>query len=1338
MSLFKKLAKNNIGLSLVELIITIALMSIVSVAIGSAIVSATTNYRRNSEEVAIQQDVQNITNIIANMIFDSVEANNTGNEGGENLSNLFILSSTGVYYSISCSGGKLFYGESTTGYPAVSSLTKVLAENVSAFSANTSTYSHDYIVKISLAVNSQTTDKTMMTSFAVTSRNAEGGNNLTITDINGAVIAIDTMAVIEPNQVIDIPYEVLTSGNVDDTSIKLIDVTTVYGKPIVMTAALATNAEGKSVVRITANDEKNDIVRIKVRTNAKYTDDEGNEHPFDEKVIKVYVRRVTKIDAGGAQTNQADYANCKAGSKYEVSAAITAINGDRFYTFKTDNDYVNTYKLVWTVTGNTEKMTGVTNPAGGSNVSGNIVCDDATKKWKFTINSDFAPGEYITFTCRALHSDGTFETLTTNKTGLPYGEFEDSWTLTTGFFDNINDKDFKRANDDTNWVTPAGFDNMDNLILKYYVRNTPEYLAKVAQLEAADAVGYDIENKLLQYKKDNGLETGISGIESAMLTAAKAKYDFNFCVFGSVGTPNVDTGVCSWSRYITLQPKGGTNYRIDKALSYMMDSDKEYQFEFLACLTYVEKANTSNKYVLWPNYNKVLETNMGFKEAGYQASPLWGPQEGSAATLSFSGNNLVVSSSNFITKTSEGISAGEPYASYARTMGIGKGDFYFKEDSALGIVEEAPTAGSVYDPIILMLGMGAGYTINIDKAHMTGLGSNEFMHVDGILQYQRSDGTWVTLDDSVKSGTPNYKARTGNYINMGDGWIAVYCSEAKYEDVLFRVLFTESNRPKAYVKTAEGAFSTNLYMTTDSRGNLSANYTVIYDNPKVGYTYPLYDLSQDKGILYFKVADTNGTFGNGAGSLYPITLDPNGGTVSKTKITIYTGQKVENLVDPVREHYNFAGWFTAKDGGTEISNGSSFDSLGGAKTLYAHWTEKDKVTVTLDANGGKNPTPSTFTVYVGETLTGLKDATHSDNTKKFIGWFTAADGGEMVINGASYDVVKDTPTLYAHYRDKQSITINLNTCNKGSVAGGVTTITVIEDGKVPTLPNVTPYSQTSLFTGWATAENGGSGFATGMDYADVVGITTIYAQYNDNPDVIVLDYNDGTGKTGTALYTENGTKIGQLPTASRNGYDFIGWFDSPTDGKKYNSYDWTGSRTVSKLYAVYYPKTLLLNANGGSVSPSQASINNGQIQNLPTPNRNGYVFIGWNTSADGSGVNVNSYSSYSNIIGVTTLYALWTEPQYSVSVKYNGVVPRWGSNKKEYEITIQNTGTVNVSSFNINVGSGAVFHSADNVNSPTANGSVWTFTPYNAITPGNSILIRVYINEGTGTIDGKG
>ncbi|MBQ3899385.1 MAG: hypothetical protein II741_06050, partial [Lachnospiraceae bacterium] len=108
MSLFKKLSKNNIGLSLVELIITIALMSIVSVAIGSAIVSATTNYRRNSEEVAIQQDVQNITNIIANMIFDSVEANNTGNEGGENLSNLFILSSTGVYYSISCTGGKLY------------------------------------------------------------------------------------------------------------------------------------------------------------------------------------------------------------------------------------------------------------------------------------------------------------------------------------------------------------------------------------------------------------------------------------------------------------------------------------------------------------------------------------------------------------------------------------------------------------------------------------------------------------------------------------------------------------------------------------------------------------------------------------------------------------------------------------------------------------------------------------------------------------------------------------------------------------------------------------------------------------------------------------------------------------------------------------------------------------------------------------------------------------------------------------------------------------------------------------------------------------------------------
>ena len=76
MKVIKKLLNDHKGLSLVELIVTVAIMALVSAGVATAVISATRNYSRGNSEVDLQQEVQVITNILNNIVIDSIDATN--------------------------------------------------------------------------------------------------------------------------------------------------------------------------------------------------------------------------------------------------------------------------------------------------------------------------------------------------------------------------------------------------------------------------------------------------------------------------------------------------------------------------------------------------------------------------------------------------------------------------------------------------------------------------------------------------------------------------------------------------------------------------------------------------------------------------------------------------------------------------------------------------------------------------------------------------------------------------------------------------------------------------------------------------------------------------------------------------------------------------------------------------------------------------------------------------------------------------------------------------------------------------------------------------------------
>lgn len=68
-------------------------------------------------------------------------------------------------------------------------------------------------------------------------------------------------------------------------------------------------------------------------------------------------------------------------------------------------------------------------------------------------------------------------------------------------------------------------------------------------------------------------------------------------------------------------------------------------------------------------------------------------------------------------------------------------------------------------------------------------------------------------------------------------------------------------------------------------------------------------------------------------SVVKVQLDANGGTAATVDYYVQEGQPYGNLPTAVRDGYQFAGWYTKKDGGTKVTEGSNAQ----AGTLYAHW-----------------------------------------------------------------------------------------------------------------------------------------------------------------------------------------------------------------------------------------------------------------------------------------------------------------------------------------------------------------------------------------------------------------
>lgn len=186
------------------------------------------------------------------------------------------------------------------------------------------------------------------------------------------------------------------------------------------------------------------------------------------------------------------------------------------------------------------------------------------------------------------------------------------------------------------------------------------------------------------------------------------------------------------------------------------------------------------------------------------------------------------------------------------------------------------------------------------------------------------------------------------------------------------------------------------------------------------------------------------------------------------------------------------------------------------------------VTINYNGNGQAKTTSSTS---CGNTSITLPTPTWAGY--RFMGWYTAANGGDKV-NENPYTPTSDI-TLYAHWEKEYTVTYNANggstTCAGGAYIAGETV----------TVCTTNPSKTGHTFTGWTYSPNV---TITDGKFVMPASDVTITAQWQVNSYTVTWNPNGGNwgGSTASIVETyEYGATIVQPAAPQRDGYRFTGW-----------------------------------------------------------------------------------------------------------------------------------------------------------------------------------------------------
>jgi len=411
----------------------------------------------------------------------------------------------------------------------------------------------------------------------------------------------------------------------------------------------------------------------------------------------------------------------------------------------------------------------------------------------------------------------------------------------------------------------------------------------------------------------------------------------------------------------------------------------------------------------------------------------------------------------------------------------------------------------------------------------------------------------------------------------------------------------------------------------DSNDKLTyAEQTVSLPSPeRTGYTFNGWQRSGKTALLKGSVKSSDiGVNADGenitltaqwTANKYTVTFNANGGNVSPPSQMVTYNSTYGTLPEPTRAGYQFNGWYTAADGGSQVKADTKV-SITADQTLYAHWTEM--YTVSFKSEGGteyatysvlygENVTPPSIDVPVGKRLVGWEYGDRLYASKERITVYYSmeliaqfemlhtevhslscepVDGGSVALSpdGGMYGdygrevILTATPSVSHNFVRWSDGSTDPNhkvriVCDTNFVAhfekkyftvnffdmDGTTPLTAaqrIEYGNPAVAPSA-PQHVGLTFTGWEPS-----------DFGSVVSNMSIVAQYETNSYTVVYDPNGGTGSMTNDVFMYFMEYSLQSNEFVRPVHEFVGWSTDPNAAT--NEVEYADGVVVSNLTAV--------------------------------------------------------------------------------------------------------------------------------------------------------------------------
>lgn len=240
---------------------------------------------------------------------------------------------------------------------------------------------------------------------------------------------------------------------------------------------------------------------------------------------------------------------------------------------------------------------------------------------------------------------------------------------------------------------------------------------------------------------------------------------------------------------------------------------------------------------------------------------------------------------------------------------------------------------------------------------------------------------------------------------------------------------------------------------------------------------------------------------------------------------------------------------TNNNTGTNSSNRSRTSGSGGTRSSGrrsgSSGDDNKNIVVILDLNDGRDSVLGSITVEEGGTYEGLpKENPKHPKGYKFLGWFTAKNGGTQV-RADTKVTDKNNHTLYAHWdgskKDEKNpkdviVTIKYN------IEGRADKTETVKKGASYRFPNPGDSKEGYTFGGWKVGEKI---YQAGQEIQATSNIT-ISAQW-DNTTKYKVIFTDGQGNILSEQDIEEGKGATAPQDPTRPGYTFTGW------DKEYNN-----------------------------------------------------------------------------------------------------------------------------------------------------------------------------------------